>query len=114
LSGQTQANPDQDVQSAVFEPAGRWRVSVGDGAEVSLVVDLASDGTFAVTTEGVGFSFPASAGAWTYDPSLRTLALTGFNNTGNFFQALFQNLEGDGRRYRAFVPGEGNVVLSRD
>jgi hypothetical protein len=106
------SNPSR--QSEYFDAPGRWRVSLGEGAAVSLVLDLESDGSFAATTEGAGFSFPASAGGWTYDRSLRVLTLTGVNNIGGFFQTIFQNLELDEDHYHAFVPGQGNVVLTKE
>jgi hypothetical protein len=104
----------QGRQAAPFDPPGVWRVSAGPGSPVSLVVDLDPDGTFEVTTETEGFSFPASAGGWMYDPSRSVLTLTGFNNAGAFFQTIFQNVQAEGDHYRAFVPGEGNVILRRE
>jgi hypothetical protein len=36
------------------------------------------------------------------------------NNVGAFFQAVFQIREFDGTSAHAFVPGQGNVILTRE
>jgi hypothetical protein len=104
--------PAADQPAATFNPVGRWRVSLGQNG--SLVLTLTGDGSFQAQTEGAGLSFPASAGGWTYDASTRVLTTTGVNNVGAFFQAIFQIREFDGTRAHAFVPGQGNVVLTRE
>jgi hypothetical protein len=104
------------VAAPAFEPVGRWRISLGEGLPASLLVNLESNGEFSAQSEAAGFSFPASAGAWNYNRGLRLLSVTGINNLGVPFQALFQNVRyhAGHEHFHAFVPGQGEVQLSKE
>jgi hypothetical protein len=109
------AQPAPAVESTPgFEPIGRWRISSGEGAPVSLLVNFESNGVFSAQTEGAGFRFPASAGSWNYNRSLHLLTVTGINNLGAPFQTLFQNIRYQDGYFHAFVPGSGEVALARE
>jgi hypothetical protein len=76
-----------------------------------LVILLNASGEFSAQTDGPGFSLPASAGAWSYQPSQRTLTATGVNNLYTPFLIQFQNIRYHDGHYDAFVPGSGAVAL---
>jgi len=113
----TPAEPADDrepIRPAIFNPVGRWKISDGSGGSVWLVLQFNRDGSFTSETHGPGFGYVGSQGNWNYDSGSRTLVATGMNNLNAYFQTVFQNLQPDGDMFRAFVPGQGNVVLSRE
>jgi hypothetical protein len=104
------AAPDADLAERRtpgpgFPGVGRWRMTARDNQAMSILLNLESDGSFAVSMPAGVMNLPLSGGRYAYNDATGALQIMGINNLNAYFSEVIQVFEREDDHFHASYLG---------